>query len=98
MNNLKTMFLKMTNLTLHATSSQQSINQSNYNCTFSERCITIHIREKDQQDAHLFSLIYSNKTILYMFRTNNCSPSGGYFCTQCDSHTVLAARNPTDTW
>jgi len=28
--------------------------------TFSELCIVIHIREKDQQDAHFFSLIYSN--------------------------------------
>ena len=28
--------------------------------TFSEPSIVIHIREKDQQDAHLSSLIYSN--------------------------------------
>jgi len=27
---------------------------------FSEPCIVIHIREKDEQDAHFFSLIYSN--------------------------------------
>ena len=40
------------------------------------------IRGNSQRDAHLFSLIYSNKTILYMFRTNNCSSSGGQFCTR----------------
>jgi hypothetical protein len=28
--------------------------------TFSEPCILIHILEKDQQNAHFFSLIYSN--------------------------------------
>ena len=54
----------------------------NVNFTFSEPCIVMHIRETDQQDAHLFSLIYSNWTILYMFRTNYCSSSGGYFCTR----------------
>jgi len=42
----------------------------------------MHIREKDQQDAHFSSLIYSNWTILYMFRTNTCSLSGGYFGTR----------------
>jgi hypothetical protein len=42
---------------------------------------TVDIQEKDQQYAHFFSLIYSNKTIFYVFRTNNCSSSGGYFCT-----------------
>jgi len=28
--------------------------------TFSELCSVIHMREKDQQDAHFFSLIYSS--------------------------------------
>jgi len=26
--------------------------------------------------------MYSNYTILYMFRTSSCSSSGGYFCTR----------------
>jgi hypothetical protein len=30
------------------------------NFTLSEPCIVIHIRDKDQRDAHFFSLIYSN--------------------------------------
>jgi len=30
------------------------------NFTLSEPCIVIHIRDKDQQDAHFFSLIYFN--------------------------------------
>jgi len=38
-----------------------------------------HVGDKDQQGAHFFSLIYSNWTILYMFRTNNYSSSAGYF-------------------
>ena len=41
----------------------------------------LYIRENDQQDAHYFSLIYPNQTIPYMFRTNNCSSSEGYFST-----------------
>jgi len=28
--------------------------------TFSEPCIVIHVYEKDQQDVHFFSLIYSS--------------------------------------
>jgi len=47
----------------------------------------IHIRENDKQDAHFFSLIYSSYTNLYMFRTNNCSSSGGVFL--YTQHTVL---------
>jgi hypothetical protein len=31
------------------------------------------LRENEQQDTHFLSLIYSNKTTLHMFRTNNCS-------------------------
>jgi len=31
------------------------------------------LRENEQRDAHFLSLIYSNYTILYMFRTNTCS-------------------------
>jgi len=30
------------------------------NSTFSETCIVIHIHEKDQQDAHFFSLFQLN--------------------------------------
>jgi len=30
--------------------------------------------------VHLVGFYYKN--ILYMFRTNNCSSSGGYFCTR----------------
>jgi len=37
----------------------------------------IHICEQDQQDAHFFLLTYSNQIIQDMFRTNNCSSSGG---------------------
>jgi len=44
--------------------------------------IYIYTREKDQQDAQFFSLIYSNYTILYMFWTSNCSATGCYFCTR----------------
>jgi len=40
----------------------------------------VFISEKDQQVAYFFSLIYYNETIHYMFSTNNCSSSGGYFC------------------
>jgi len=30
------------------------------NFTFSEPCIVKHVRDRDQQDAHFFSLIYSH--------------------------------------
>jgi hypothetical protein len=53
----------------------------------------ISVRENDQLDAHFLSLIHSSQTILYMFRTNNCWSSGGYFCTRSP---VLAARHPID--
>ena len=39
----------------------------------------IYMRENDQRDALFVPLIYSNWTILYMIRTNDCSSSGGYF-------------------
>ena len=68
--------------------------------TFSKPCIVIHIHEKDQQYAHFFSLIYSNWTILYMFQTNKCSSSGGYFCTRSIQYFTihLAANTITSCW
>jgi len=44
-------------------------------------CVCVCVCVNDQQDAHFFSLIYFNLTILHMFWTNNCSPSGDYVCT-----------------
>jgi len=35
--------------------------------TFSGPCIVMYLRNKDQQNA-LFLLIYSNESVLYMFR------------------------------
>ena len=37
------------------------------------------ICEKDQQDTHLFLIIYFTSIILDMFRTSNCSSSGGLY-------------------
>ena len=39
----------------------------------------MHTREKHQQHAHFFLIIYVNELILYMFRTNNCSSSEGLY-------------------
>jgi hypothetical protein len=43
--------------------------------------VFLGVCENGQQEAHFFSLIYFNWTILYMFGRNNCSSPGGYFCT-----------------
>ena len=37
----------------------------------------IPLGEKDQQDAHYYLIIYFTSIILDMFRTSNCSTSGG---------------------
>jgi len=37
------------------------------------------IREKDQQDVHVFFIIYFTYIIFDMFQTNNCSSSGGLY-------------------
>jgi hypothetical protein len=72
------------------------INVSNHGEHYETPCV--YIRENDQQDAHLLSLIYPNQTILYTFRTNNCSPSAGYFSTRniqyCTAH-LLGVWLPT---
>jgi len=41
--------------------------------TSSEPRIVTNIRETDQQDAHIFLIIYFTQIILDMFRTGNCS-------------------------